>query len=676
MDFMKPLNCIPPLKQLKQQRPTPQRQRYNCLEELSLRYHIKQHIIDTPRRPSHRNLLLQRHSIVLKLFIMIGLSSLVLTTVHTFRLVLPTIRNQPKRYINVPKVDLTSIISSRYNRIVQRHISEAVSNDAPTLDDNNVPPPILDQEQPQISYQLIQDIAASTKIEAREKRKKLLRVAKAIDRGLPNVTTYNPCVIIPPSSNQSSNNDIDASVTTRPIVSYASKSGLPDRSKLFTVLGIESSCDDTGVAIVRSDGIILGEALVKQNEIHEQWGGVVPGLARDAHVKVIDSVVETALRNANLTSIQNDIDAIAVTVGPGLEICLRVGCQKAISLAEQYDKPFVGVHHLEAHILMARIPTQPQSVTTVATSNILNDDLVRYPATADIHENFRTVAFPFLAMLVSGGHCQLIKCIGIGQYEILGGTLDDSLGEAYDKVARLLGLPVGGGGGPAVERLAKKGNPKAIPFTLPMQTSNSLDFSYAGLKTNVRRACEGMVQKHNEEIQHSSNTTIDNVEGTADVTSTTTTPTFIQSPDQLPEEVKADIAASFQHIAIRHIEEKLKRAMTAWEKHYDASNYNDHRLLRTTNDEDNNDGKLPIPQYTLALVGGVAANQELRTRIEALCQKRSKPWKMLVPPPRLCTDQGAYVLIFCLFKDFVSILSLTNIVLYHFFPENWIITLV
>ena len=610
-----------------------------CLDETAFQFPT-----DTLYRRSCRISQQKLHSIALNsltlLFMMIGLKSF-FPNVHTFHVMLlpPTRSNQPKRYIDVTNIFRTTS-ASRNKITMQRHLSDAAPNDPQVLNDNDSSETSQLQTPQQVSYQLIQEIASSTKIEAREKRKKLLRVAKAIDRGLPNVTTYNPCVIIP--------SNIDDPSSAPPMVSYVSKSGLPDRTKLFTVLGIESSCDDTGVAIVRSDGVILGEALVKQNEIHEQWGGVVPGLARDAHLNVIDSVVETALRNANMTSIQNDIDAIAVTVGPGLEICLRVGCQKAISLAQQYNKPFVGVHHLEAHILMARIPTQLPSASTISTNVLWNEDLVRYPATSELHESFRTVAFPFLAMLVSGGHCQLIKCIGIGQYEIMGGTLDDSLGEAYDKVARLLGLPVGGGGGPAVERLAKKGNPKAIPFTLPMQTSNTLDFSYAGLKTNVLRASEEIVRKRNEEIQNSSKAIDEAVEGTTDVATAPTT-NLIESIDQLPEEEKADIAASFQHIAIRHIEEKLKRAMTVWEKEYGASNYNDFRSVNTTNAGDADEGAQdqPIQQYTLALVGGVAANQELRTRIEALCQKRSKPWKMLVPPPRLCTDQGAYVSFLC-----------------------------
>jgi N6-L-threonylcarbamoyladenine synthase len=501
-----------------------------------------------------------------------------------------------------------------------------------------------------ISYELLKDIGSTDKIDAREKRKKLLRVAKAMDRGLPNVTTYNPCIIIPQSYMSNDNitditdnpNDKNTISKLPPIISYVAKSGLPNRTKLFTVLGIESSCDDTGVAIVRSDGTILGEALIKQNEIHEQWGGIVPGLARDAHVKVIDSVIDTAMQNANLTSIQHDIDAIAVTVGPGLEICLRVGYQKASAMAQLYHKPFVGVHHLEAHILMARLPpTQPHKVQQLSSSSNASNvlQLVHYPATSNVHATTRTVGFPFLAMLVSGGHCQLIKCIGIGQYEILGGTLDDSLGEAYDKVARLLGLPVGGGGGPAVEQLAKKGDPKSIPFTLPMQTSNSLDFSYAGLKTNVRRACEQMVQKHNEKILQNKTAAV--VENNNNVV----TP-FVERADQLPEEDRANIAASFQHIAIRHVEEKLKRAMTQWEKQYEGIHFNDHRSSTTSaaaslNVEFVNEQRQQ--PYTLALVGGVAANQELRTRIELLCQQRNKPWTMLVPPPRLCTDQGTYV---------------------------------
>jgi N6-L-threonylcarbamoyladenine synthase len=411
---------------------------------------------------------------------------------------------------------------------------------------------------------------------ARARRKKLLGVAKAVDRGIPNVVTYKPATLV------------DG------IPLFQSLSGLPDRSKPFTVLGIESSCDDTGAAVVRSDGVILGESLAKQYEIHEAWGGVVPGLARDAHVQAIDRVIDSALRNANLTSVAQ-VDAIAVTIGPGLEICLRVGCEKAVALATQFQKPFVGVHHLEAHILMARLPHN-DTHTRIAL-----------PATGLVHQTERTVDFPFLALLVSGGHCQILQCNGIGQYHILGGTLDDSLGEAYDKTARLLGLPVGGGGGPAVEKLARTGDPSAIPLSVPMQSRKDCDFSFAGLKTNVRRAGERLVAQHNEQAMNG-------MPGTR----------AIATIDQLPDPDKANIAASFQNVAIRHIEDRLQRAMNFVE-----ATSEDRGRIRT-----------------LAVVGGVAANQELRSRLQALCSNRAEPWTMLVPPPRLCTDQGAYVHLF------------------------------
>lgn len=364
---------------------------------------------------------------------------------------------------------------------------------------------------------------------AKAKRREFIGQAKAVDRGQFTIT-YQP--------------------GGKDGKTFLAKSGLPDITKPFTVLGIESSCDDTGAAIVRSDGVILGEALASQADIHEEWGGVVPGLARTAHEENLDRVIELALKNADITV--EEVDAIGVTVGPGLSICLRVGCNRARELAMKHHKPFVGIHHLEAHILMARM------------------------------EN-RHLDFPFMALLVSGGHCQILKCMGIGQYSILGGTTDDSLGEAYDKTARLLKLPVGGGGGPALEALAKKGNATAIPLTIPLERRKDCDFSYSGLKTNIRRAAEELAAERG-----------------------------LGSVDDLEESDRADLAASFQNTAIIHVEQRLGRAIELAE----------------------NDSI-----KTLALVGGVAANMEIRSRLEALCEKHG--WSMVVPPPRLCTDQGA-----------------------------------
>jgi len=390
-------------------------------------------------------------------------------------------------------------------------------------------------------------------LRVRDKRREFIGMAKAVDRGQ-WATVYKP-------------GGEDGGT-------FTAISGLPDRTKPFTVLGIESSCDDTGAAVVRSDGVILGEALASQHEIHEEWGGIVPGLARTAHEEKIDGIIHEALQNAGMSSVE-DVDAIGVTVGPGLEICLRVGCNKARDLAEKYGKPFVGIHHLEAHILMARLPYGD------------SDDLFISPATEDMHEAARAIEFPFLALLVSGGHCQLLKCLDIGKYSILGGTMDDSLGEAFDKTARLLGLPVGGGGGPAVEALARDGDPKAVKLPIPLQRRKDCDFSYAGLKTAVRIAAEKLVKERE-----------------------------LESIDELSRDDKANIAASFQNVAIRHIEQRLERAMSMMETEEDG--------IRS-----------------LAVVGGVAANSELRSRLESICTNRSEPWNMFVPPPRLCTDQGS-----------------------------------
>ena len=161
-----------------------------------------------------------------------------------------------------------------------------------------------------------------------------------------------------------------------------------------------------------------------------------------------------------------------------------------------------------------------------------NGEQAILPPTVETHASTRATEFPFLALLVSGGHCQILKCLGIGKYTILGGTLDDSLGEAFDKTARLLGLPVGGGGGPAVEALAKDGCPKSVPLPVPLMKRKDFDFSYAGLKTAVRMAAEKICKERGVDLA-----------------------------EELSHEDKANIAASFQHTAFRHVEIRLGRAM-------------------------------------------------------------------------------------------------------------------
>ena len=293
------------------------------------------------------------------------------------------------------------------------------------------------------------------------------------------------------------------------------------------VLGIESSCDDTGVAIVSSSGLILGEALATQAHIHASWGGVVPKLAQEAHAAAIDSCVEKVFSQSGISP--SELDAIAVTIGPGLSLCLRVGAMKARQLSVSHPHlPIIPVHHMEAHALVARLPA--------GLRNDLHCSHIPAPPFT-----IRSPTFPFLCVLVSGGHNLILIVEGVGRYVQLGTTLDDALGEAYDKVARLLGLQLIPCGGAALEALARHGDPNSFKYTLPMQKRKTCDFSYAGLKTAVRLS----IEKHLGSVELSAP----------------------QTPDQDPMgyHVRANIAASFQRVAVAHLEERCRRAI-AWAK--------------------------------------------------------------------------------------------------------------
>ena len=217
------------------------------------------------------------------------------------------------------------------------------------------------------------------------------------------------------------------------------------------VLGVESSCDETGVALFDADrGTIVAEALHSQIALHAPYGGVVPELASRDHIKYGLGLIDQVLRQAGCTG--QDVQAIAYTQGPGLAGALLVGAQLAASLAFAWDKPLVPVHHMEGHLL----------------SPLLAD-----PAPE----------FPFVALLVSGGHTQLMRVDGVGRYELLGDTIDDAAGEAFDKSAKLLGLAYPGG--PLLAKLGEMGNDKAFAIPRPLLHSGDLNFSFAGLKTAV-----------------------------------------------------------------------------------------------------------------------------------------------------------------------------------------------
>ncbi|XP_063935758.1 probable tRNA N6-adenosine threonylcarbamoyltransferase, mitochondrial isoform X4 [Daucus carota subsp. sativus] len=319
----------------------------------------------------------------------------------------------------------------------------------------------------------------------------------------------------------------------------------------LVILGIETSCDDTAAAVVRSNGDILSQVVSSQADLLAKYGGVAPKMAEEAHSQVIDQVVQEALDKAKLT--ESDLSAVAVTIGPGLSLCLRVGVQKARKLAGSHSLPLVNVHHMEAHALVVRLTE-------------------------------REVQFPFMALLISGGHNILILARELGQYLQLGTTIDDAIGEAYDKTAKWLGLDLRRSGGLAIEELAREGDAGSIKFKVPMKQHKDCNFSYAGLKTQVRLAIES--KNIDAEIPISSASTED-------------------------QSSRADVAASFQRVAVLHLEEKCERAIE-WALEME-----------------------PFMKH-LVVSGGVASNQYVRDRLDQVAKK--KGLQLVCPPPSLCTD--------------------------------------
>ena len=223
------------------------------------------------------------------------------------------------------------------------------------------------------------------------------------------------------------------------------------------IMALESSCDETACAIVKGGREVLANVVASQIKIHEEYGGVIPEIAAREHLEAVNVVIDEAFKQAGVKG--DDITAFAGTVGPGLVGCLLVGLNATKSLALAYDKPFIGVNHLNAHL----------------AANFIDTDLKP----------------PFIALLVSGGHTQIIKVDSYSEMEIIGETIDDAVGEAYDKVARLIGLPYPGG--PKLDKLAQVGNPNA--FKLPEAKVGGYDFSFSGLKTAVLRLVKSFDEK-------------------------------------------------------------------------------------------------------------------------------------------------------------------------------------
>jgi N6-L-threonylcarbamoyladenine synthase len=323
------------------------------------------------------------------------------------------------------------------------------------------------------------------------------------------------------------------------------------------ILGIESSCDETGVALVQADAqgvpTLLSAALHSQITMHQAYGGVVPELASRDHIRRVIPLTKEVLAQANIA--QAAIDIVAFTQGPGLAGALLVGAGAACAMAAAWGKPVIGVHHLEGHLLSPFLSADPPQ-------------------------------FPFVALLVSGGHTQLMRVDGVGHYQMLGETIDDAAGEAFDKSAKLLGL--GYPGGPALAKLAEQGDPAAYKLPRPLLHSGDLDFSFAGLKTAVLTQVKRLVADVPEGARVRADLLLN-----------------------LTDTQSADLAASTQ-AAITEV--LVKKSLKA---------------LQQTG------------LQRLVVAGGVGANTSLREQLNTACAKRGV--RVHYPELHLCTDNGAMI---------------------------------
>jgi len=320
------------------------------------------------------------------------------------------------------------------------------------------------------------------------------------------------------------------------------------QAQSVNILGIETSCDETAAAVVADGKIIKSSVVASQTKLHEKYGGVVPEIASRAHIENIYPVISEAIQQAKVN--KDDIDAIAVANQPGLTVALIIGVTAAKTLAFMWEKPLIAINHLHAHLQSA----------------VLGEKDLELPA---------------VALIVSGGHTSLYDYRSPLEPKLLGSTIDDAAGEAFDKVATILRLPYPGG--PSIEKAAEKGNPKAIQFPRSLLGPDSLDFSFSGIKTAVLYHCRGQDMKGEDKV------------------------------GAMSEQEVADIAASFQTAVVEVLIKKAERAIKR------------------------------IGAKTVLLGGGVAANSELRRRLQDMCETSAPAKKLLVAPKQYCTDNAVMV---------------------------------
>ncbi len=349
-------------------------------------------------------------------------------------------------------------------------------------------------------------------------------------------------------------------------------------SSNLLVLGIESSCDETGVALVQARGqevpVLLAHALHSQVEMHEAYGGVVPELASRDHIRRVLPLTERVMHESGLSIKQ--LDVVAYTRGPGLAGALLVGAGVACALGAALGKPVLGMHHLEGHLLSPFLSADPPE-------------------------------FPFVALLVSGGHTQLMQVDGVGHYAILGETIDDAAGEAFDKSAKLMGL--GYPGGPALARIAEQGDPKAYKLPRPLLHSGNLDFSFAGLKTAVMVQAKKLMAARDDAAGGEARR--EGASGTREWADDNGGRDEAGTFETLPITIRANLAASTEAAIVEVL---VKKSLAALKQ---------TGLMR------------------LVVAGGVGANRSLRAQLNAAC--RAMGVRVHYPELEFCSDNGAMI---------------------------------